>query len=245
MPGKFGIEIEFVGPYERLHIALSRTGLLERGWYLGHDGSVSGRLRDTHEYGEGYELKSPPMLADESTSWEMLKLALRTCREAGGIINRTCGLHVHVDATGMTVDNVRRLLRGYYGAQETINSIIPRSRHAGRNSYCGVPNAAQLENILRAPTLREMSNRGQRYTNVNLTSYPVHGTIEFRQHSGSLNYRKISSWARFVLAAFETAKSDREFGVALRPLVASLALRRRDRRYWRTRARTLAPAQAA
>ncbi len=39
-----------------------------------------------------------------------------------------------------------------------------------------------------------------RYYKVNLRSYQRHGTIEFRQHSGTVNFVKICNWVRFLSA---------------------------------------------
>ena len=38
---------------------------------------------------------------------------------------------------------------------------------------------------------------GDRYYKVNAESYTRHKTIEFRQHQGSTNYKKIEMWVKF------------------------------------------------
>lgn len=38
------------------------------------------------------------------------------------------------------------------------------------------------------------SRSSTRYKKVNFNTYPVYGTIEFRQHSGSIDFAKISNW---------------------------------------------------
>lgn len=39
-----------------------------------------------------------------------------------------------------------------------------------------------------------------RYFKINLQAYLRHGTIEFRQHSGSANATKVCNWVRFLQA---------------------------------------------
>lgn len=46
--------------------------------------------------------------------------------------------------------------------------------------------------------LGRLVNNGNRYKKVNLKSYFRHGTVEFRQHSGTIEYTKISNWVLFL-----------------------------------------------
>ncbi len=98
-----------------------------------------------------------------------------------GRVNKTCGLHVHVDARHLgqnglldAVDTYERLIRFY----PYLKSLCPRSRRANR--YC-----------------RWISNRNgcNRYAAINFESFEKHGTIEFRCQGGSIDLVKIETWA--------------------------------------------------
>jgi hypothetical protein len=47
---------------------------------------------------------------------------------------------------------------------------------------------------------------GGRYHKLNLSSYVSHGTIEFRQHQGTINYVKISRWIDLGMSMMRWAK---------------------------------------
>lgn len=48
---------------------------------------------------------------------------------------------------------------------------------------------------------------GSRYFKVNLMSFQRHGTIEFRQHSGTVNATKIANWVRFLGQFIDNSKA--------------------------------------
>ena len=56
--------------------------------------------------------------------------------------------------------------------------------------------------FLMSPGVRMLSDVAgticTRYTKVNSQSYNRHKTIEFRQHSGTINYTKIMGWVKFL-----------------------------------------------
>ena len=43
-----------------------------------------------------------------------------------------------------------------------------------------------------------MNYNGTRYRKVNAESYIRHKTVEFRQHSGTTEFKKISNWINFL-----------------------------------------------
>jgi len=54
----------------------------------------------------------------------------------------------------------------------------------------------------------------ERWRTLNLTSYGRYGTIEIRQHQGTLDAEKILSWMRFGQAIIDTAKTEPTAGPA-------------------------------
>ena len=50
---------------------------------------------------------------------------------------------------------------------------------------------------------------GDRYFKVNPVAYRRHNTIEFRQHSGTTDYEKMSNWIEFLKSLIEFSKSHR------------------------------------
>jgi hypothetical protein len=47
-----------------------------------------------------------------------------------------------------------------------------------------------------------------RYRNLNVAAYARHGTLEFRQHQGTVNATKMVAWVKFTGAIMEQAKAE-------------------------------------
>jgi hypothetical protein len=208
---RFGVEIEFVGigqsqmlrTLRDAEIPSTSNGSYNRGnWVVKDDGSVHGPR------GSG-ELVSPPLSGVRGLA--QVKKVCQTILDAGATANSTCGLHVHVDAAGLTGSQMANVVRLYRDHQSVINQILPTSRH--RNRYAspmgtGV-NACltQLDQARGTTGIRSALNYLNRYLAVNLSAFIRHGTIEFRQHNGTTSPSKILSWIKFCLALVEKARS--------------------------------------
>lgn len=197
---KFGIEIEFYVP-QRVSASMVTRSLSEAGietysehynhstrsyWKVVTDGSLG--LAGFN----GLELVSPPM-EDTAETFEQIRTACRVLGELNAVVRRSCGLHVHVDASRMTVDQVRNIFSRYGALENEIDAMMPASRRASNNTFCRSVAGVQLNRTTRIGDLME-----NRYYKVNLTSYVRHGTIEFRQHSGTVNAEKIINWVKFL-----------------------------------------------
>jgi len=204
----FGVEIEFVGitisamanAVERAGIACSAQGYNHRritSWKVVPDGSVNG-------FGGAGELVSPPLPLTEA-GLEEVKLVLKAARDAGATVNNSCGIHVHHDARGLTREVARNIVTTYANAQEDINAILPLARRntgRGRNNGWAARvdglNSRYLSDDNGFASITRSNRGGLRYHAVNLCAFGQHGTVEFRQHSGSLNFTKIANWIKFT-----------------------------------------------
>lgn len=108
-------------------------------------------------------------------------------RTIGARVNKSCGLHVHLDAraydnapTGM-VNKLRHAL-------PILNAMVPSSRI--NNNYCRA----------------DVSTSGERYAKINKESFKKHKTIEVRLHSGTTDFVKIESWIRILHSIAFTTK---------------------------------------
>jgi len=213
----FGIEAEFFGIRPQVAIdALAAVGIacsfegyshrVMNTWKVVTDGSVNG----TGTGQGGLELVSPILQGEAGLA--QASLAVSTLLAAGGRVDRTCGLHVHVGMNGLNGADIMKVLDLYSANQGHINTIIARSRQT--NSYCPPLNLASgsrynsYDAVRRATTvadLRAVTTNFHRYSVVNLTAYAKYGTIEFRQHQGTLNGEKVASWVKLLLALIEKA----------------------------------------
>lgn len=110
---------------------------------------------------------------------------LKTCevlRTFGAFVNRSCGLHVHIDQRGKTKRQVGVFAKSLGMALPILSTMVPESRRNG-NSYC---------------TLGVSKWRGSRYYAINKTAYFKFKTVEVRLHSGTCDPQKILNWIQIV-----------------------------------------------
>jgi hypothetical protein len=204
---RFGVEIEFFGCSADVVVAkLTEAGInvVSEGynhatcdyWKLIHDGSVAG---------EGHELVSPILsgeagLTDLSTVMNVL--------EKIGKVDKTCGMHVHFDANDLSVDSLKYAVNFYVANQDYFDAMVSLSRR--NNQYCMNSSDYDLEAMNAATTIQEftqVAQRTNRYRKININSYAKYGTIEIRQHQGTLNARKACEWVKMGCALFDRSKT--------------------------------------
>jgi Putative amidoligase enzyme len=128
--------------------------------------------------------------------------ACRALCQLGARVNRTCGFHAHFDARDLSTDHVRRICLNYLRLEPLIDTLMAPSRRANTNQYCRSIRRDGTEARLRnATTMQELGtalNDHVRYYKLNLQAYFDHGTIEFRQHHGTIEVEKVTFWLRFL-----------------------------------------------
>lgn len=226
----FGVEIEFIlnGPTRselarRLNLALQAefpnqavvsedyNHQVRNHWKIVTDASVYG----------GAELVSPPLPATPE-SFRQIEIITEAMRDNGCTVDRQCGLHVHQDANDLTVRQVGHIFGLYASFQTLISSSLAPSRR-GRNQYAPAENFNSMNdnygNRATAKTWRgaktrklaktdvrqiaQKTRKHTRYSAVNIEPLATYGTIEFRQHQGTLNANKIISWVLVTQAMIE------------------------------------------
>lgn len=195
---RFGIEIECIVPgqdRDTIQAALNEAGL--PAWKCKSDGSLSA---------SGWEIVSPPISGE--TGMDELRTALRVLARLGASVDRTCGLHVHHEVADLTVDGIKRFVKNWASHQGLIDGLVSESRRGSNNNYCLDLQNYDLQAIERCTTLQELRGIGiDRYRKINLLAYVRYGTIEIRQHQGTLSYEKIHSWVMLGQAMLDTAKT--------------------------------------
>jgi hypothetical protein len=196
---RFGIEIEAYN-CTRDHLAheLQEAGINVAVEGYNHNTSAHWKLvTDASLYGNNtFELVSP-ILEGESGLRELEKVCwvLDLCNAK---VNESCGLHVHMDAADFNMNTWKNLALSYKNIENTINAFMPATRRD--NQYCKSLSRISERRILQANTLDDLrvAFGNDRYHKINLEAYARHRTIEFRQHSGSTNFTKMSNWVLFL-----------------------------------------------
>ena len=131
-----------------------------------------------------------------------LKAMCDTLAAVDARVNRSCGLHVHIGAENLSDDHYVRIVRNYQKLESVIDSFMPNSRRGNNSPWC---HSLQGVDFSRCMTKRDVYDamHGDRYYKVNAVAYLRHKTIEFRQHSGTVEYEKISNWVKFLAKLVE------------------------------------------
>ena len=111
---------------------------------------------------------------------------LKVINDAGAKVNKTCGLHVHLDMRGY---DHHKAFNNLVAAQTILYQMIPISRR--ENTYCKKTINKSYVKHLRS------SNR---YQGINPCSYRKYGTIEVRLHSGTTDFTKITNFMDILSA---------------------------------------------
>jgi hypothetical protein len=208
---RFGVEIEFSGiSRSDAEAALRAAGInavsesynhnTRRHWKLVPDASV-------RSMGNGCgELVSPPLRGEAGLV--QLELAVTTLQNAGASVNVTTGIHVHHDMAGLTGSEIAAFVTLWAERQTAIDSLVSESRRGNRNTYCRNLSDMELRSIQSdLTTYGRISNHIDRFRKINVMSYPKYGTVEIRQHQGSLDGAKLRHWILFGQALITAAKT--------------------------------------
>lgn len=131
-----------------------------------------------------------------------LKSLCNSLAAVGARVNRTCGLHVHIGAAAIGDAHYCRLVRNYQKLELAIDTFLPESRRGNNNRFCKSMSGLDLSRCNTKTDCFYVT--ADRYFKVNMApAYHRHKTIEFRQHSGTTDYEKISHWVMFLAKLVE------------------------------------------
>lgn len=224
----FGIEIECLLPRgsnrDALAVAIQQAGIAiqvqhynhntQSVWKIVTDGSLG-------DYQRGIEVVSPVLFGPEGI--RQVRLVANVMEAFGCKVTVRGGVHVHVGAGDLNLAQLRRVAKNYIKFETFFDHVMPMSRRADRNSYVlsnrSVFGAYRDEAAVnrgfdaidaarnRHDLIAAVSGR-TRYRKLNLFPLETYGTIEFRQHSGTVDADKLANWILLVTEFVEkSAKS--------------------------------------
>jgi len=204
----FGLEIEHNG------CSLNATARAIRDAGLpcqnsGYTHRVTSDWKAVHDGSCGNEAVSPILSGTEG--FAQVSAVMRALTAAGGRVDRRCGMHVHIDMAGLTGEQIARFVALYVHHQADIDNLMPPSRVG--NYYARTIAESELVTITdafrTAGTTPSNWSQDRRYKTLNVMAFPKYGTMEVRQHQGTLNPQKARAWVLFLLAMVEVARLDR------------------------------------
>lgn len=212
----FSAELECYYPNSR---SLEALNLIPEGVGISGDGSLGEK---------GIELQTPKLKGAQGE--KQLKAVCKILREGNFTVDRTTGLHIHLDGRGLLPRSrktepiaVKQLWYFYHMFDSVMLSFLPSSRRA--NQYCKpTKQTARADAIVALRSLREAeelwySTRGEnnlkyrkehkydssRYAGLNLHSLFADRHVEIRFHGGTLNSIKILEWTALHQAILDKA----------------------------------------
>ena len=214
----FGVEIEAFGiSRQELETELNNAGIPTRfegythatrdHWKIVTDSSIEGQ--------QSFEIVSPKLKGEEGL--RQLKTVTLILRGLEARVNRSCGLHIHFDASGFNAETWKNIFKNYAKIEHVIDNFMPNSRRGNSNTFCksvrtrnyeqridSMRNLVDAENAINH--IYNHITRGSRFYKVNPAAYFRHRSIEFRQHSGTVNFSKIKNWILFLARFIEFSK---------------------------------------
>ena len=115
---------------------------------------------------------------------EVLQKTLEVLNMLGASVNRSCGLHVHVDVRNLPMAKHRKhKMKNLIKLLPVMGSLVPNYRCEGEYS-----------NIYHSSWTADQDKNSALTLNNRLK------TIEFRLHQGTLDYKRIIAWVKFCHA---------------------------------------------
>jgi hypothetical protein len=129
------------------------------------------------------------------------------------------GFHVHIDVSTLSIEQLIKVCQNFVKYEDVFDSLLPPSRRTkspesnrffqsnrdaiGYSSNSNRERHQALENCQGDITaLASMMNPKGRYYKLNLQNLSTQRqlTLEFRQHSATVNYQNVSAWIRLCAA---------------------------------------------
>lgn len=169
------------------------------------------------------EMNSPKL---EYSEMGKLQDVVRTLRHAGAVVNSSCGMHVHVDASNHNRQSLKNLLSIMYSKEDLLFKALktdparvnrwcqrvrePMLQRARRLSNEPTRDLTQLENIWYEGCISAHEHYNwTRYYALNLHSVFYRGTIEWRCFNSTLHAGRAKAYVNLCLAMSAQAIAQR------------------------------------
>ena len=231
----FGTTPQYLGTYYDTWGVTDPEGKV---WKLMSDGSIKPERKTANGYtsrfeaGMGSRDYQVEMVTPKLTYAELPKLqeCVRRVKRAGAKANKSCGIHVHVDAANHNRQSLKNLIGIMYSKEDILFKALqvneeraaqwcqkvrePMLQQARKLSSDETKNLTQLEDIWYegfendGRTRHDHYNRS-RYYALNLHSVFYRGTVEWRCFNSTLHAGKVAAYVNLCLAISAQAIAQR------------------------------------
>lgn len=209
----FGTRTRYVGTYYDIYAALDPEG---RQWKFMSDGSITAQRKvdgrkEAADREYQTEMVSPICRYEDIVTIQEI---IRKLKEHGAFVNKSCGIHVHIDASPFDARTLRNITNIMAAKEDLIYKALNVSV-ARQHRWCQPVEQRFLDELnQKKPKTLDGVERiwyngasrsyehydSSRYHCLNLHSVFQKGTIEFRLFNGTLHAGKIKAYIQFCLA---------------------------------------------
>jgi len=239
LPLNFGTEFEYIFPDSALSLSDDEKIASLNAIMVKH--GVKARFYDykaSHEVGavpqwkivpdeslvNGFEVVSPPI-----SDLNQVRSVLNAMKDYGAQLSEVTDFHVHVDATGKSVEQIRNVLKNFIMFEAVMDATQPPN-HQGNSNVWMQSNSAHFVNPATAytafdecedlaclyDTSQPATGLGPRVHKLNLADHGDSVTLEFRGHHGTLEASEVAAWVKMLNMFVQSS-----FGGKVAPLVTA------------------------
>ena len=210
--GLFGTQFRYLGGTYKAYEVPDRE---DKVWKIVYDSSIRPVRPERSRYPEDeykVEMNSPKL---EYSEMGKLQEVVRTLRRAGAVVNSSCGMHVHVDASKHTPQSLKNALSIMYSKEDILFKAL-KVNESRVERWCQKVREPMLEKIRKLPANTTMDRLKQewyegsdgsyqhynwtRYYALNLHSVFYRGTLEWRCFESTLHAGKVRANITLALA---------------------------------------------
>ena len=208
----FGTQFRYLGGTYKAYEVPDRE---DKVWKIVYDSSIQPVRPERSRYPEDeykVEMNSPKL---EYSEMGKLQEVVRTLRRAGAVVNSSCGMHVHVDASKHTPQSLKNALSIMYSKEDILFKAL-KVNESRVERWCQKVREPMLEKIRKLPSNTTMDRLKQewyegsdgsyqhynwtRYYALNLHSVFYRGTLEWRCFESTLHAGKVRANITLALA---------------------------------------------
>ena len=208
----FGTQFRYLGGTYKAYEVPDRE---DKVWKIVYDSSIRPVRPERSRYPEDeykVEMNSPKL---EYSEMGKLQEVVRTLRRAGAVVNSSCGMHVHVDASKHTPQSLKNALSIMYSKEDILFKALKVNENRVER-WCQKVREPMLEKIRKLPANTTMDRLKQewyegsdgsyqhynwtRYYALNLHSVFYRGTLEWRCFESTLHAGKVRANITLALA---------------------------------------------
>jgi hypothetical protein len=154
------------------------------------------------------------LLSKNKAGFDNLEKVCASLNEAGAKVNKSTGLHVHIGLQNVDFETYKNCFINYHYLEPAIDKFMAKSRRGNNAFYCQSLKEINIERIINAQNMQDIDDilSGNRYYKLNPVSYKRHNTLEFRQHQGTADYKKIYRWVMLLTSFVAWSKKRRLAG---------------------------------